>query len=89
MIQGLAELLVLLCELELLELPKAHGLDDLGSHQLDFLARRSGKVGEALHLRRQGHGGGGWFRDYWTSLLAPSKLRWLSSPVLYSRAAWG
>ena len=48
MIQGLAELLVLLCEL--LKLPQGHGVDDLSSHQLDLLARRSGKVAGALDL---------------------------------------
>ena len=48
MIQGIAKLLVLLCEL--LKLPQGHGVDDPSSHQLDLLARRTGKVAGALDL---------------------------------------
>ena len=59
MIQGLAALLVLLCELEVPELPSGHGVDDPRSHQLYFLPGGAGQVGEALHFRRQGH------RDFW------------------------
>ena len=105
MIQGLAELLVLLCELDWPGLPKAHSVDDPSSHQLYFLARRTGKVAGALDLDaffgRAGHFFGE-VSDYAQPGLrvrTPSPAGWPRNPLQRptgprmprpcSRAAWG